>query len=95
MKLILRARARQDIDAILDYSHAEHGKSAAEAYYALINAALARLTDYPQLGMARIDLRSGLRSYPVGEHRIYYLALSDQLSIVRILHKSMDVERHL
>ena len=67
----------------------------AKAYYALIDAALTRLTDYPQLGMARTDLSPLLRSYPVGEHRIYYRLTTDCVAVVRVLHKSMDEARNL
>ena len=95
MKLILRVRARQDIDSVLDYTEATHGADAAEAYFTLVELALIRLTEHPQLGMARPDLSCGMRSYPVGEHRIYYLLTTDRVLIVRILHKSMDEIRHL
>ena len=94
MKIRLRARARQDLDGILDYSVAEHGEAQAEAYLRAIGAALARLADHPELGMARPDLALELRSYPVGEHRIFYLLLADRISVVRVLHKAMDAERH-
>jgi toxin ParE1/3/4 len=91
----LRVRAHQDIEAILDYSAAEHGHAAAEAYFALLEGALAQLAEHPHIGFARPDLNPAMRSYPFGEHRIFYLLLSDRLSIVRILHKTMDDVRHI
>jgi len=95
VKVRLRARACHDLAAILDYSIAEHGEAQAEAYLRAIDAALRRLTDYPELGAARPDLAERMRSYPVGEHRIFYLLLPDRISVVRVLHKAMDADRHL
>ncbi len=34
-------------------------------------------------------------SFPVGEHRIFYEARPGQIQVIRVLHKVMDVERHL
>ena len=95
MKVRIRARARQDIDAILEHSVAEHGEARAETYLRAIDAALARLTAYPELGLARPSLEPMMRSFPVGEHHIFYLLLPDRISVVRVLHKAMDVERYL
>lgn len=95
MKVRLRAQARRDLAEILDYSVAEHGEAAAEAYLKRIDAALSTLSLHPQLGIDERSRAHDLRSYPVGEHRLYYLLLSDRLSVVRVLHKRMDAGRHL
>ena len=94
MKVRIRAKARQDLDAILDYTVAEHGEAHGEDYVSQIGAALDQLGAYPLLGEAA-DIKSGVRSYPVGEHCIYYLVLADRLSVLRVLHKRMDAARHL
>jgi len=93
--LRLRARARADLDAILDHSVDAHGEEAAEAYLRRIDAVFGRLRDHPDIGVERADLAADLRSYPVGEHRIYYLRLADRISIVRVLHKAMESQRHI
>jgi toxin ParE1/3/4 len=95
MRVIPSRRADADLDAILDYGIAEHGREAAEAYLRTINAAFDRLADYPEIGVARADLVPAVRSLPVGEHRIFYQILDDRISIVRVLHHAMDAERHL
>ena len=95
MKVRIRALARQDMNAILEHSVGEHGEARAETYLRAIDAALARLADNPELGLARPSLEPTIWSFPVGEHRIFYLLLPNRLSVVRVLHKAMDVERHL
>ena len=66
MRLRIRAKARRDLDDILDYSVNEHGEAIAEAYLLTLGAALDRLVDHPELGLARSDLAEGLRSLSAG-----------------------------
>lgn len=94
MKLRLRASAVRDLDGIFDYSLAIHGAAEAEAYIRVLGAAMERLLAYPEAGVAR-DLRPGVRSFGAGDHRIFYRIENREIVVVRILHKAMDVERHL
>ncbi|HZG45905.1 MAG TPA: type II toxin-antitoxin system RelE/ParE family toxin, partial [Allosphingosinicella sp.] len=87
--------AVRDLDAILDYSDREHGEATAEAYLRAIGDALVRLTDFPELGGPREDVRPMLRALPCGEHRIFYRYDGRTVSIVRVLHRAMDAERWL
>ena len=95
MRVALSRKADADLDDILDYSIAKYGRAVAEVYLRAINSAFDHLAEYPELGMMRPDLKPKLRSLPTGEHRIFYVVLADSISIVRVLHKAMDVERHL
>ena len=54
-----------------------------------------RLLDHSRIGSAQADIGEAVLSYPVGEHRIFYEALPGRIYVVRVLHKAMDVERHL
>lgn len=87
--------ADADLDGILDYSIAAHGREIAEAYLRTIHAAFDRLSNFPELGVARSDLSAGLRSLPCGGHRIFYVVQADSVLIARVLHKAMDPARHL
>ena len=91
----LSRQADADLDGILDYSIAAHGRDTAEAYLRTINAALDWLAERPQLGAPRPDLKRGLRSLPAGEHRIYYRVDGKTVLVARVLHKAMDAARHL
>ena len=90
----LSQRADSDLDDILDYSIAAHGRDAAEAYLRTLNAAIDWLAERPYLGAACPELRERMRSLPAGEHRIYYRIDSKDVLVARILHKAMDPERH-
>ncbi|MES2903369.1 MAG: type II toxin-antitoxin system RelE/ParE family toxin [Pseudomonadota bacterium] len=92
MKLKLRAAAVRDLDAIFDYGFVNHGAERASAYLSELDAKMARLLTHPELGPPS-DVRPGLRSIAEGEHRIYYRIERDTITVARVLHKAMDVER--
>ena len=93
MKIRLRVRARSDLAQIYAYSLTEFGEAVARRYKADIDAVLARLADSPELGAYEPKLGNDVRSYPVGEHRIYYRIVQSHVSVGRVLHKRMDVRR--
>lgn len=94
MRVTVSRQADADLDDILDYSLAAHGRETAESYLRTINATFDRIAGYPEIGMARSEL-GAVQSVPVGQHRIFYEIVSDEILILRVLHKAMDVERHL
>jgi toxin ParE1/3/4 len=53
------------------------------------------LATTPQLGAARDAIRPGYRSARQGRHLIFYREIPDGIEVVRVLHESMDIERHL
>ena len=93
--LRLREEALADLARIADYGTSNHGWPVAEAYLLSIDGALEQLQRYPLSGMARPELANGLRSLSFRQHHIFYLFSDDHVSIVRILHKSVDAERWL
>lgn len=95
MTLRIRARARRDLDGLLDYSAALYGDEAAESYVLAINEAIERIRQYAEIGMHRPKLGEATRSYPAREHRVIYDLSGRAVSILRVLHKAMDPARHL
>ena len=52
------------------------------------------LANSPKMGNACDYIEAGLRKYPFQSHVVYYDILSDQeIQVVRVLHKSMDVHQ--
>ena len=50
------------------------------------------LASYPNLGRARDeDLRSGLRTFPVGEYVIFYRIDDEDVVILRVLRGSRNI----
>jgi toxin ParE1/3/4 len=95
MRLELSRRAQSDLDDIRDYSVEHFGTARAILYLDAIEQAFRRILSHPEIGVPMPDLAVRLRSVPVGEHRLFYRADGDRVFIVRILHKAMDVMRHL
>ncbi|MBX3485830.1 type II toxin-antitoxin system RelE/ParE family toxin [Phenylobacterium sp.] len=55
-----------------------------------IEAAIARLADFPNLGVARDELREGLRMLRVDRYAVFYSYRSRRVRVERILHASRD-----
>lgn len=91
--LALRAAAERDLRQIADYSLATHGKRAKDAYLGDLRRALDRLMDFPEIGAIRDDLNGTPRCLPCREHHIFYSFADGHVSVLRILHKAMDVGR--
>ena len=95
MPLELSRKAQADLDHIRDTSVEQFGVERAILYLDAIEQAFRRLLDHSRIGSQRADIGAAALSYPVGEHRIFYDVLEDQVIVQRILHKAMDVGRHL
>ena len=95
MRLELSRKAARDLDEIGEYSVRVFGADRAILYLDVIEQALRQVVAHPQIGLSRADLGPRVRSYPAGEHRIFYEAREDAAFVIRLLHKAMDVERNL
>ena len=91
LDLDIRERAQDDIFNIIEYGVAAHGKEATRAYVDAIAARIEWLRTNARLGPVHSELRGGIRSFRQSRHRIYYVANPQRMSIIRILHVSMDV----
>lgn len=56
-----------------------------------LEEACVKLIDFPQSGVARPDIRAGLRSKPHGSYVIFYSVLERLIRIERILHGARDI----
>lgn len=95
MPLELSRKALADLDDIRDYSLEQFGVEQAILYLDAIEQAFRRLLDHPRIGSQRDDIGEAVLNYPAGEHRIYYEARPGQIYVIRVLHKAMDMNRHL
>ena len=93
--LRLREEALADLVNIYDYGARSFGWIAAEAYLQSIDGALEQLKRHPLSGTAKPELATDLRSLSHRQHHIFYLFAEDHVSVVRILHKSMDASQRL
>ena len=56
-----------------------------------LEAACFKLADFPFSGVARHEIRAGLRSKPYGSYVIFYSVLEAVIRIERILHGARDI----
>ncbi len=87
--------AEDDLQGILDYTIDRWGKEQAHKYIDGLEELAARLADNPGLGVNRDPLINGLISFRYISHTLYYLPQDRGITIIRVLHKSMDAKRHL
>jgi toxin ParE1/3/4 len=100
-RLFRSLRARQDIADVLRYTRDRWGKAQARQYRDLINAALNAVAADPGCGKAR-GTRPGVLSHHIKQsgrearHVVFYRVRdSGVVEIIRLLHDSMDFDRHL
>ena len=92
MSVVLKSpRALSDLAEIWTYI-ADDNAAAADAFAALIDGKFQALASQPDMGRARPELATDLRSFLVGRYVIFYLPLPDGVEIVRVLHGARDIE---
>ena len=94
-KLRFSRRADSDIVAISQYTSAEFGEEQARKYRDQLISCFTSLLEHPHLGRSADELAPGLRRIRQQAHVVFYMPSEDAVLIVRVLHQSMDFERHL
>jgi toxin ParE1/3/4 len=92
---LLRPKAVSDLEEIWDYTVRMWDEDQAERYLRLLNVGFIDLTIHPHLGRSCDAIRQGYRVFRLGSHVIFYRVINDNIEVVRVLHQSMDFERHL
>lgn len=78
-----------------DYTAGRWDAAQAEHYVQSLTQSLQLLADRPGIGHSIEDIRPGYRKFAVAAHVVFYRQTEAGIDVIRILHKSMDVERHL
>ena len=95
-KFELSGKAKSDLIKIAKYTQLTWGTAQRNDYLKLLDNTFYQLADEPMIGINCDYIREGYRKRPQGSHVIYYKEhTTKQILIVRILHKSMDVNRAL
>jgi toxin ParE1/3/4 len=91
----LSEAARADLVDIWAETYQKWGADQADKYLDDIARALNGLIDNPQMGSDCSDLLHGARRLIIGRHLAFHEAHEDAIFVIRVLHQSMDVPRHL
>ena len=92
---VLSREADKDLEAIFDYTELEYGLQKAADYTMQFSTAFYQLSQEPELGRLRNEIKEGLRGLVQNKHVIFYRVLKDHIRIVRILHGRSDIPRFL
>lgn len=85
--------ADSDLDEIWYYVAKESGSvERADGFIDSITGRFYLLSENPYIGRSRDDLRSGLRSFPVGQHVILYRIDNEDVVILHVFRGSRDIE---
>lgn len=92
MKLLWSNLARQELEALRRHSIENWGADVARRYLEDIRDAARMLVARPERARA---LRGPYRILRVRSHYLIVHVAEDRLTIARVLHSRMDIERHL
>ena len=88
----LTRRAKTDLKSIARFTEKRWGRSQRNIYLKQFDDAFQVLADNPSIGKACDFIKSGYRKFPQGSHVIFYKpGAHNNVDIIRILHKNMDV----
>jgi toxin ParE1/3/4 len=88
----LTPQARTDLDEIWAYTAEQWGIDQAESYLRTLDASFHLLAEHPGIGRSVDDIRKGYFKFPAASHVLIFRLRDGQVEIVRVLHKSSDVE---
>lgn len=86
--------AAADLDNIWDYTAEEWGVEQADRYTDDVQSTCRGLARGEKRGRD-VDVRSGYLKHAVGKHFVFFRTTEAGIEVIRILHQSMDVGRHL
>lgn len=94
IKVTLRPKAEDDLNAIFDYVTAEAGARVADDYLKRIETAIYALAVFPLRGAARDDIAPGARV--IGLERrvaIVFRVLPSEVEVLHVLYAGQDLRR--
>ena len=87
------AQAVEDLREIGRYARETWGLAQARRYRQEFELSLKKLSMAPLVGHTREEIAVNVRSFPVGSHIAYYLPGKGGITLLRLLHPRMDVQR--
>lgn len=91
----LYPKAISDLEDIYLYSAREFGLQGTEDYILAIESSFQYLANDPLISRECDDVHQNLRAFNVGSHVIFLKITDYGIAVIRVLHQSMDFNRHL
>lgn len=92
---LLTNAAKRDLIGIAIFTQQRWGIDQRDKYLAQLDYMFHQLAGNPGLGRNCDYIKHGYRKFPIASHVIYYRTFSDQIEIIRVLHKRMDVSESI
>ena len=86
-------RALADLREIARYTRETWGRQRARLYREELELGIQKLALSPLMGRVRADVAPSARSFPVARHVAFYVESEGGITVLRLLHPSMDVAR--
>ncbi|PDT13273.1 type II toxin-antitoxin system RelE/ParE family toxin [Rhizobium sp. M1] len=93
--VVLSPAAADDIDRIYDYTEEKWGRGQAEDYIFALRDDCEALAAQTKRGRKIIGSRSGYSALAFRSHFIVYAETEEALTVIRILHRRMNIAAHL
>lgn len=93
--IIKQALAEQDLVNIWLYSWEEWGEIQADQYLDALEQVFNLLAGQPLLGRERKEFTPVVRTHVHAQHLIIYQTSENGIRLIRVLHKSMDIDARL
>ena len=94
-QVLKQALAEQDLIDIWLYTFNEWGEIQADKYLDGLDKTFNFLAGQPLQCRERSEFSPPVRIHHHGHHMLVYLAIEDGVTIVRVLHESMDIDNLL
>jgi len=95
MNYKLSKEADNDLIDLYLHGFKSFGEAQAEQYYFELEDCIKLLSEMPLMCRERIEFTPTVRIHHHGSHLIIYLIQAGHILVVRILHDSADIQRHL
>jgi len=89
----LTREAKEDLRRIAKYTEKRWGRDQRNLYTRQFDDGFHLLAESPSVGKQCDYIKDGYRKFPQGSHIIFYRkSTKSKVTIIRILHKNMDIE---
>lgn len=94
-KYRLRSLAQDDLESIWLYTFEQWGVTQADTYLKALTQRFDWLAENATMGKPRNDVKQGYYCFPEGTHLIFYILKGNQVEIIGIPHRRMDIGEYL
>jgi toxin ParE1/3/4 len=91
---LLYPKAIDDLESIYLYSAREFGIKRTDDYILAIESGFQNVANDPLISRKCDDVRQNLRAFNIGSHVIFFKITHYGIAVIRILHQTMDFNRH-